>query len=101
MEPCFGTQWAEGPLGKIELLNETKRKLDEARNLATEAGGFTLFYLIEMALLETKEMTKNMERSEREDSLAASSGVNSQILTRPLSIGGFFITTKPAALSAP
>jgi hypothetical protein len=26
--------------------------------LAIEAGGFTLFYLIEMALLETKEMSK-------------------------------------------
>jgi hypothetical protein len=41
-----------------ELLNEIKRKLDQARDLATEAGGFTLFYLIEMALMETGEMEK-------------------------------------------
>jgi hypothetical protein len=29
------------------------------RNLAVEAGGLTLFYLIEMAILETEEMGKN------------------------------------------
>jgi hypothetical protein len=39
------------------LLNEINQKLDEARNLAIETGGFTLFYLIEMAFLEAAEMS--------------------------------------------
>ncbi len=42
----------------IELLNEIKRKLDQARDLAIEAAGFTLFYLIEIAIMETGEMEK-------------------------------------------
>ncbi len=41
-----------------DLLEKIKGKLDETRNLAIEAGGFTLFYMIEMALLETQEMSK-------------------------------------------
>ncbi len=47
---------------EIELLDQIKQKLDQTRNLAIEAGGFTLFYLIEMALLETKEMSKKPKR---------------------------------------
>ncbi len=50
-----------GDVHDIELLYEIKRKLDQARNLAIEAGGFTLFYLIEMAILETEEMAKKRE----------------------------------------
>jgi hypothetical protein len=42
-----------------ELLDEIKRELNRARNLAIEAGGFKLSYFIEMALLETKEITRN------------------------------------------
>jgi hypothetical protein len=45
-------------LREIVLLNEIKQKLDRARSLAIEAGGFTLFYLIEIALLEVEEMSK-------------------------------------------
>ena len=46
---------------EIELvLDEIDQKLDQTRNLAIEAGGFTLFYLIEMALLETKEIRRKM-----------------------------------------
>ncbi len=45
-------------MGEIDLLEKIKRQLDETRSLAIEAGGFTLFYMIEMALLETQEMSK-------------------------------------------
>ena len=44
---------------KTELLGEIKQKLDQALNLAVEAGGFTLFYLIEMARLELDEMSES------------------------------------------
>ena len=65
---------------KIELLSEIKRKLDEARHLAIEAGGFTLFYFIGMALFETKETAENIKLSESEDkSLGASLSVTSQV----------------------
>ncbi len=68
---------------KIELLSEIKRKLDEARHLAIEAGGFTLFYFIEMALFETKETAENIKLSESEDkSLGASLSVTSQVPVR-------------------
>ena len=43
---------------ETELLEKIKKQLDETRSLAIEAGGFTLFYMIEMALLETREMSK-------------------------------------------
>ncbi|MGO8844631.1 MAG: hypothetical protein ACLQFI_04700 [Methylocella sp.] len=43
---------------ETELLEKIKKQLDETRSLAVEAGGFTLFYMIEMALLETQEMSK-------------------------------------------
>jgi hypothetical protein len=33
-----------GNVQDIELLYETKRKLDQVGNLAVKAGGFTLFY---------------------------------------------------------
>jgi hypothetical protein len=40
---------------KIELLNQIKQKLDEARGLAAEGGG-VLAYFIEMAVIEADEM---------------------------------------------
>ena len=66
-------------MGEIDLLEKIKRQLDETRSLAIEAGGFTLFYMIEMALLETQEMSKK-HKSAR---------------VARLSIGGLFMMTKP------
>ena len=51
----------------IELL-EIKQTLGKARELAVEVGGFTLFYLIEMALLEATEMSKNTRLLKRDGS---------------------------------
>jgi len=61
LEACWARKWAGGNVHDIELLYEIKRKLDQARNLTVEAGGFTLFYLIEMAILECEEMAKKRE----------------------------------------
>ena len=41
-----------------ELIHDIKRTLVQARDLAVEASGFTLFYLIEMAIMETGQMAK-------------------------------------------
>lgn len=38
-------------VGETSLLNEIKLKLGHARDLAVAAGGFAMFYFIEMALL--------------------------------------------------
>jgi hypothetical protein len=46
---------------EIEVLNTIRQKLDETRNLAIEAGAFTLFYMIQMAIMETNEMSKKLE----------------------------------------
>jgi len=56
MEACISTHMGGGNVHDIELLNEIKRKLDQARYLATEAASFTLFYIIELAILEVGEM---------------------------------------------
>jgi len=61
LEACFGGRIEGDNVPDMELLKEIKHKLDEARNLATMAGGFTLFYLIEIAILETEEMAKKRE----------------------------------------
>ena len=42
-------------VNKIEMLNQIKQKLDEARGLAAQAGD-ALAYFIEMAVLEADEM---------------------------------------------
>ena len=55
------------------LLDEMKLELDQVRNSAVEAGGFVLFYFIEMALLETEEMSKN-KKAAGEKALGAASG---------------------------
>jgi hypothetical protein len=49
---------AEGKVHDIELIHDIKRTLVKARDLAVEANGFTLFYLIEMAIMETGQMAK-------------------------------------------
>ena len=45
---------------KIELLNQIKQKLDEARSLAAQGGG-ALAYFIEMAVLEADEMIQKTQ----------------------------------------
>ncbi len=47
-------------VSKIELLNQIKQKLDEARGLAAQAGG-VLAYFIEMAVLEADEMIQKTQ----------------------------------------
>jgi hypothetical protein len=59
-----------GIVREAELLDEIKRELNRARNLAIEAGGFKQFYFIEMALLEMKEIAKN-RKAAREKALPA------------------------------
>jgi len=41
---------------KTELVEVVRQKLAEARETAIEAGGSTLFYLIDMALLKAKDV---------------------------------------------
>jgi hypothetical protein len=55
------------------LLDEIKLKLDQARDLAVAAAGFGLFYFIEMAILETEEMSKN-KKAAGDKALGAASG---------------------------
>ena len=55
------------------LLDEIKLKLDHVRDLAVAAGGFALFYFIEMALLETVEKSKN-KKAAGDKALAAARG---------------------------
>ena len=45
---------------KIEMLNQIKQKLDEARGLAAEVGD-VLAYFIEMAVLEADEMIRKTQ----------------------------------------
>jgi hypothetical protein len=45
-------------VSEIELLIKIKSQLGQARELAAEGGGLTLFYFIEMAIMETDALTK-------------------------------------------
>ena len=49
-------------MSDIELLTKIKSQLDRARELAAEGGGLTLFYFIEMAIMETNDLTKKAWR---------------------------------------
>lgn len=51
-------------MSEIELLIKIKSQLGQARELAAEGGGLTLFYFIEMAIMETNELTKRAMRTE-------------------------------------
>jgi len=51
-------------VSEIELLIKIKSQLGQARELAAEGGGLTLFYFIEMAIMETNELTKRAMRTE-------------------------------------
>jgi len=51
-------------VSEIELLIKIKSQLGLARELAAEGGGLTLFYFIEMAIMETNELAKRAMRSE-------------------------------------
>ena len=43
-------------LRETELLREIRQKLEQARALAAEIGGFNIYYMIDIALLETNEL---------------------------------------------
>jgi len=51
-------------VSEIELLIKIKSQLGQARELAAAGGGLTLFYFIEMAIMETNELTKRAMRTE-------------------------------------
>jgi hypothetical protein len=51
-------------VSEIELLIRIKGQLGRVRELAAEGGGLTLFYFIEMAIMETDELTKKALRTE-------------------------------------
>ncbi len=51
-------------MSEIELLIKIKSQLGQARELAAEGGGLTIFYFIEMAIMETNELTKRAMRTE-------------------------------------
>jgi hypothetical protein len=45
-------------VSEIELLTKIKSQLCRARELAVAGGGMTLFYFIDMAIMETDDLTK-------------------------------------------
>ena len=49
-------------MSDIELLTKIKSQLGRARELAAEGGGLTLFYFIEMAIMETDDLAKKAWR---------------------------------------
>ena len=53
-------------LREAELLCEIRRKLDQARALAAEIGGFNIYYMIDIALLETNTLLYRSETVEVE-----------------------------------
>ena len=46
---------------EIEQIDEIKRKLDQARALAIQAGGGVLAYLLDIAILEAEDTKKTAE----------------------------------------
>jgi hypothetical protein len=50
-------------VSEIELLREIKTQLGKARELAVEGGGLTLFYFVDMAIMETDDLTKKARRT--------------------------------------
>ena len=50
---------------EIEQIDEIKRKLDQARALAIQAGGGVLAYLLDIAILEAEDTKKTAEAAAR------------------------------------
>jgi hypothetical protein len=87
----------EEHLREFELIDEIKEKLEQTRNLAIQAGGFMLFYLIEMALLETKEMSAKHRAVKDGQELSVPWGQpsNRRPKAAPPPMGGRFTITYP------